>query len=60
MKFASTRLVAADIKAMVGFYEMIVADPPNGLRRYSRKWSLLGDACDRERRDGGFVQARKR
>jgi uncharacterized glyoxalase superfamily protein PhnB len=23
MKFASTRLVAADIKAMVGFYEMV-------------------------------------
>ncbi len=26
MKFASTRLVAADIKAMVGFYEMVTGE----------------------------------
>jgi predicted enzyme related to lactoylglutathione lyase len=31
MKFASTRLVAKDIKAMVGFYEMVAAQPAEWL-----------------------------
>jgi len=31
MKFASTRLIAADIKAMVGFYEMVTGQPAEWL-----------------------------
>jgi predicted enzyme related to lactoylglutathione lyase len=31
MKFASTRLVAADIKAMVSFYEMVTGQPAQWL-----------------------------
>jgi uncharacterized glyoxalase superfamily protein PhnB len=31
MKFASTRLICADIKAMVGFYEMALAKPAEWL-----------------------------
>ncbi len=31
MKFASTRLVAKDIKAMVGFYEMVAGQPAEWL-----------------------------
>lgn len=31
MKFASTRLIAADIEAMVGFYEMVTGQPADWL-----------------------------
>jgi uncharacterized glyoxalase superfamily protein PhnB len=31
MKFASTRLIAADIKAVVGFYEMVTGQPAEWL-----------------------------
>jgi uncharacterized glyoxalase superfamily protein PhnB len=31
MKFASTRLIAADIKTMVGFYEMVTGQPADWL-----------------------------
>ncbi|NTA40276.1 VOC family protein [Agrobacterium salinitolerans] len=31
MKFASTRLIAADIKAMVGFYELVTGQPAEWL-----------------------------
>lgn len=35
MKFASTRLIAADIKAMVSFYEMVTGLPAEWLAPYS-------------------------
>lgn len=31
MKFASTRLIAADVKAMVGFYELVTGQPATWL-----------------------------
>ena len=37
MKFASTRLIAADIKALVSFYEKVTAKGRSGLRLYSPK-----------------------
>ena len=35
MKFASARLVAADIKALVGFYEMVTGKKAEWLDRKS-------------------------
>jgi len=54
MKFASTRLVAADIKSMVSFYEKVTGQ--------SAEWlaPVFADPRDRERRDDRAVQGGKR
>jgi len=61
MKFASTRLIAADIKGMVAFYEMVTGLSADWLAPvFAEIVYPGGHACHRQRRNCSPMEGRQR
>jgi hypothetical protein len=60
MKFASTRLIAADSKALVSFYEKVTGQTAAWLAPvFAEIITPAATLCYRQRRDGSVIQGGK-